>query len=221
MRVDDLRLLHLEPQVVAFAGALAHAGEDRYAAVLQGDIVDQLHDDDSLADTSAAEQPDLPAAQIRLEEIDDLDSRLEHLQLGRLVLERRGRAMDRPALRGGDRAIRKVHRFAEDVHDPAERRGPDRHRDRRAGVDHRHAAAHAVGGLHRDRPHAVLPEVLLDLRDDVDDVAGVRLPGRDPDGAVDGGKLPAGEFDVDHGSNHLDDFADLLGRCCFCRCCHK
>jgi hypothetical protein len=32
--VDDARFLHLEPQVVAFAGALAHAGEHRHAAVL-------------------------------------------------------------------------------------------------------------------------------------------------------------------------------------------
>ena len=31
-----------------------------------------------------------------------------------------------------------------------------------------HAAAHAVGRLHRDRAHAVLAEVLLDLADDVD-----------------------------------------------------
>ena len=32
----------------------------------------------------------------------------------------------------------------------------------------RHAAAHAVGRLHRDRADAVLAEMLLDLADDVD-----------------------------------------------------
>ena len=40
--VDDARLLHLELEVVALAGALAHAAEHREAAVLRGDVVDQL-----------------------------------------------------------------------------------------------------------------------------------------------------------------------------------
>ena len=71
--------------------------------------------------------------------------------------------MNRPALGRVDRAIGKVDRLAEDVHDAAERRGADRHRDRRAGVDRLHPALHAVGRLHRDRAHAVLAEVLLDF----------------------------------------------------------
>jgi hypothetical protein len=70
----------------------------------------------------------------------------------------------RPALLRVDRAIREVDRLAEHVHDAAERRRPDGHRDRRTGVDDAHAAAHAVGRLHRDRPHAVLAEVLLGPR---------------------------------------------------------
>ena len=36
-------LLELEPEVVALARALADAGEHRDAAVLHGDVVDQLH----------------------------------------------------------------------------------------------------------------------------------------------------------------------------------
>ena len=57
--LDDARLGHLEPQVVAFTGALAHAGEHREPAVLGGDVVDELHDDDGLADAGTAEQADL------------------------------------------------------------------------------------------------------------------------------------------------------------------
>ena len=33
-----------EPEIVAFARALADAGEHRDAAVLHGDVVDQLHE---------------------------------------------------------------------------------------------------------------------------------------------------------------------------------
>jgi hypothetical protein len=48
-----------------------------YAAVLHGDVVDQFHDDDGLADAGAAEQADLAAAQVGFEEVDDLDAGLE------------------------------------------------------------------------------------------------------------------------------------------------
>jgi hypothetical protein len=63
VRVDHAALLELVPEVVAFAGAFTDAAEHRHAAVLHGDVVDQLHDDDGLADTGAAEQPDLAALQ--------------------------------------------------------------------------------------------------------------------------------------------------------------
>merc|ERR1719174_3521709 len=57
--LDHAPLHHLVVQVVALAGALADAGEHRVAAVLQRDVVDQLHDDHRLADARAAEEPDL------------------------------------------------------------------------------------------------------------------------------------------------------------------
>ena len=136
--------------------------------MLHGDVVDELHDDDGLADAGAAEQPDLAALQIRLEQVDDLDAGLEHLQLGRLLFERRRRAVNRPALLRLHGPIRKVDRLAEHVQHAAERLGADRHRDRPAVILGRHAALQAVGRLHRDGAHAVLAEVLLDLDDDVD-----------------------------------------------------
>ena len=83
--------------------------------MLQGDVVDQLHDDDGLADTGAAEQTDLSALQVRLEQVDDLDARFEHLELGRLLLKRRCRTVNRPALLGLDGPIGKSDRLAEHV----------------------------------------------------------------------------------------------------------
>ena len=56
-----------------------------------------------------------------------------------------------------------VDRLAEQVEDASERRLADGHRDRAAGVDDLHAAGEPVGGVHRDRAHAVVAEVLLDL----------------------------------------------------------
>ena len=59
---EHARLLQFAIEIVAFARALADAGEHRDAAVLFGDVVDQFHDGDGLADAGAAEQSDLAAA---------------------------------------------------------------------------------------------------------------------------------------------------------------
>ena len=61
---------HLVPEVVALARALADAGEHRVAAVLLRDVVDQLQDDDGLADAGAAEQADLAALRVRRDQVD-------------------------------------------------------------------------------------------------------------------------------------------------------
>ena len=50
--------------------------------MLCGDVVNELHDDDGLADAGTAEQADLAALQVGLEQVDDLDSGFEHAQLG-------------------------------------------------------------------------------------------------------------------------------------------
>ena len=93
----DARLDHLVVEVVALARALADAGEDRVAAMRLGDVVDQLLDDDRLADAGAAEQADLAAAGIGREQVDDLDAGDEDLRLGRLVDIGRRRLVDRRA----------------------------------------------------------------------------------------------------------------------------
>ena len=100
VRIDDARFLEFEPEIVAFAGALAHAGEHRNAAVLHGEVVDQFLNDDGLADARAAEQADLAAAQVRLDQVDDLDAGLEHFEARGLLFERGRRAVNRVVLLG-------------------------------------------------------------------------------------------------------------------------
>lgn len=43
-------------EIVSFTGALADSSKDGVTTVSLGDVVDQLHDQDSLADTSTTEQ---------------------------------------------------------------------------------------------------------------------------------------------------------------------
>ena len=87
--IADLGLLHFQPQVVALAGPLADAGEDRIAAVGAGDAGDQLGENDRLAQSGPAEQAGLAAADERRQQVDHLDAGLEELGLGRQVDQRR------------------------------------------------------------------------------------------------------------------------------------
>ena len=92
--LDDARLLHLEPQVGALTGALPHSGEDRHATVVEGHAVDHLLDEHGLAHTRAAEEADLAALDVGLEQVDHLDAGLEHERPA-------ARAGRRPGSRGG------------------------------------------------------------------------------------------------------------------------
>ncbi len=206
--VEHARLLHFHPEIVALAGALAHAREHRHAAMLESDVVDQLHDDDGLADARAAEQPDLAALQEGLDEVNDFDARLEHLLRSGLVFERGCGAMDREALLGLDRS-HLVDGLADDVEHAAQYLRPDRHRDGLAQVLGLHSAHHAVGRFHGDRTHAALAQVLLDLADDRDRLGNVEALARDPDRVVDLRQVPLGELNVDRRAGDLDDFANL------------
>ena len=87
--VEHAGLLHLEIEVVTLARALTDTGEDGHTAVGVGDVVDQLHDRDGLADARATEEADLAALDVRGDKVDDLDAGLEDLDRRLQVAERR------------------------------------------------------------------------------------------------------------------------------------
>ena len=66
--------------------------------MLRGHVADEFLDDDGLADAGAAEDADLAAFGERADQVDDLDAGLEDLGLGRLLVERGSRAVDRQPL---------------------------------------------------------------------------------------------------------------------------
>ena len=74
-------------QIVTLTGTLADTGEDRVTTVGLGDVVDQLLDEDGLADTGTTEQTDLTTTSVGSEEIDDLDTGDENLSGGGLLGE--------------------------------------------------------------------------------------------------------------------------------------
>src|SRR5207342_2996688 len=109
------------------------------------DVVDQLLDEDRLAETRASEESDLPALHEGRDQVDDLEARLEDLHLGREVSEGGRVAMDRPPLDVVRHGTRLVDRVARHVPEATERRRPDWNRDGFAGVDADDAARETVG----------------------------------------------------------------------------
>ena len=160
--LEHVRVGELDPEVVALAGALAHAGEHRSAAEVAGDAVDHLLDQHGLADAGAAEQRDLAATHVRREQVDDLETGLQHLGARFQLVERRRLAVDRPSVE-----VLAVTGLVEAVTERVEHMAldavADRHRDRVAGVGHLDATDQTVGGLQRDAAHEVVTEVLGDL----------------------------------------------------------
>ena len=77
---DDAGLNHFVVKVVAFARAFAHSRKHGNAAVQFGDVVNQFHNDDGLANAGATERADFAALQERADEVNDFDASHEHLR---------------------------------------------------------------------------------------------------------------------------------------------
>jgi hypothetical protein len=118
--------------------------------------------------------------------------------------------VDRAALRGLDRAAF-IDRPAEHVHDAAERALAHRHRDRRAGGFHLHAAAQAVGGTQRDGAHHTVAELLLDFEGEAFLGQGIGRVVLENQCIVDAGHVVAVELDIGDRADALDD-----GALCLC-----
>jgi hypothetical protein len=104
LELNDGGLLHFVVQIVTLTGTLTDTGEDGVTTVGLGDVVDELLDEDSLADTSATEQTNLTTTSVRSEKIDDLDTSLQNLSGGRLLGESGGLSVNRQELVGLDRS---------------------------------------------------------------------------------------------------------------------
>jgi peptide chain release factor 1 len=181
-----------------FAGALAHAGKHRDAAVRLGDVVDQLHDDDGLADAGAAEEADLAALEERLDEVDDLDTGFEHHLRRGLLVKRRSGAVNGQEFLGVHRA-HAVHRLAQHVEHAAERLRAYGYGHRLAQADRLHPANQTLGGLERDGTHAALTDMLRHFADEVDRRFGLKAVADDTDSRVDERHLAFGELNVHRG----------------------
>ena len=71
---DDTTFNHFVVQIVTLTGSLADTGEDGVTTVGLGDVVDQLHDKHSLADTGTTEETNLTTLRVGSQQVDDLNA---------------------------------------------------------------------------------------------------------------------------------------------------
>jgi peptide chain release factor 1 len=224
-------------QVVTLTRALADTGKDRVTTVGLGNVVDELLNEHSLADTGTAEKTNLATTGVRREQVDDLDARLEHLGLGRLLDELWRVGVDGGVLDTLDLAAH-VDRLANDVHDAAkglaagaregvegkgkgpgekggkshlpERGGADGDHDGGASVNDLLAADETTGRVHGNGADSVLTQVLGDLEDEAAALGLLLALGKlDLEGVQDGREVVRVKVDVDDGTNDRLDRASL------------
>ena len=126
--------------------------------MVQGDVVDQLHDDDGLPDSGATEQTDFPALAVGLEQVHDLNTGFQYLGLGFLIFEFRSRPVNRIGLLGLDRTLF-IDRFTKHVDETTECFTANRHRDRGPRVVDIHPARQSVSGRHCDAADPVFTQM--------------------------------------------------------------
>jgi hypothetical protein len=170
--------------------------------VLLGYPADHLLDEDRLAHTRPAEQPDLASLQIRADKIEHLDPGLEDLLLGFDVFERRRLAVNRPA-RVAEHLVGCIKSSSPHVEDVSQGLIPDRNRDGTARVPDLRPPSEAVGWSHGHGPHLVPTQVLGGFSHD--DLLFAHQSEVDLEGKQDLWHSIRWELDVHHRTRHLDD----------------
>ena len=84
---DNARLNHLSNQVITLTGTLTNASEYRKSVMTFGNVIDELHDEHGLTHTGTTEQSNLTTFQIRLQQVNHLNTSSQHLFRGRQFLE--------------------------------------------------------------------------------------------------------------------------------------
>merc|ERR1719341_2092753 len=196
---DDTTLNHLVVQIVALPGPLADTSEHRETTVSLGNVVDQLHDKDSLADSGTTEETDLTSLTVGGEQVDNLDTGDKDFLLDGHLVEVRSLSVDGLALVGGDGAPL-VDRVADHVDDAAKGLLAHRDGDGEALILNNITPDKTLGTVHGNGPDGVLSKVLGHLEDKLG------LPADDGEGVEDLWEAIV-ELDVHDGTNDRDNLA--------------
>ena len=208
--IEDTSLFHFVNQVVTFTSTLTNASENRNTTVVLSNTLNHFLNQNGLAHTCATEEANLATLNIWGEQIDDLDTRFEHLRTGLKLVECRRLAMNGPAF--GDFQMftgLKVQDLTGHVEDVTLRDIPNRNRNRSTGIGDNRAANHTISRFERNRTNEVVTEVLSNLKSDrLKRVFAFALPGKihvNVQCVVQGRNCVRGELNIDNRSDNTCD----------------
>ena len=113
-------------QIVSFTGSLTDSSKHGVTTVVLRNVVDELHDDDSLADTRTTEETNFTSLGVRSKQVHDLDTSDQDLLGLSLLSEKRSRSVDWSLGLGLDRSLL-IDRLANNVQNAAKSFWTDRH----------------------------------------------------------------------------------------------
>jgi hypothetical protein len=172
---DDLRLNHLSVKIITLASALTNTGEHRETTVTLGDVVDEFHDKDSFADTSATEEANLSSLGVGGEEIDDFDAGFQESTTFTLLGERRRFPVDGGGLTVAFDGTGFVDGLTDDVHDTAQSARADGHTDGGSSGDNGLTALETIRHIHSNATDGVTTRRSADVSGHLEHQASVAL----------------------------------------------
>jgi hypothetical protein len=150
-------------KIITLTGALTDTGEHGVTTVVHGNVVNQLHDDDGLADSGTTEKSDLTSLGIRSQQVNDLDAGHQNLLRLALLSEERGRSVDRSSHVALNRTLL-IDRLADDVQNATKSSRAHRNHDRGTCVLDLLTTDQTLSGLHGNSSDSVLSQVLGNLK---------------------------------------------------------
>merc|ERR1712055_644178 len=166
LQADDAALNHLVVQIIALTGPLTHSGEHGVTTVSLGHVVDQLHDQDSLAHTGSTEQTNLTSLSIGSQQVHHLDTSHKDLLLHAHLVELGSLGVNGLALLGVN-GTPLVNGLANNIDDSSKSLGAHRNHDGVASVVDNLPTDETLSTAHGDGSDSVLSKVLGNLQDEL------------------------------------------------------
>ena len=199
LQADDAALNHLVVQVVTLTGSLTHTSEHGVTTMGLGNVVDQFHDQHSLADTGSTKQTNLASLGIGSQQIDHLDTSDQNLLLDTHLVKLGSLGVDGLALVGLN-GTPLVNGVSDHIDDPSQSLGPDRDHDWVSSVVDNLATDKSLSSVHGNGSDSVLSQMLSNLQDKLG-ASVLNLQG-----VKDLGETIL-ELDIHHGTNDGDNLA--------------
>merc|ERR1711884_707469 len=160
---NDLYHEMIEGGVISFTGSLTDTSKHRVTSVSLGNIVNEFHNQDSLAYTGTAEQTDLTSLGVGGKQVYNLDTSYKNFLLYTHLTELGSLSVDSLSLVSGDGASL-VNWVSNNIDNSAKSLSSDRDHDGGASVEHLLASDGTLGTVHGNGTDSVLSQMLGNLK---------------------------------------------------------